>query len=147
MKRVKSKDEVNDSEIPKFTPEARSKALYKIRQRMPTDAKKYAAVLTSLINTTPEKGRPLVKQYHLFHKKARFRFSWRKHAKYEREKEKKEKQKAHGPHRSPEKTVQINYIITLIKKEEKNNNFMITYCFFIWILTQGCFVPKLVEIG
>ena len=24
---------------------------------------------------------------------------------------------------------------------------MITYCFFIWILTQGCFVPKLVEIG
>ena len=41
------------------------------------------------------------------------------------------KQEAHGPHRSPEKTVQINYIITLIKKEEKNNNFMITYCFFI----------------
>ena len=40
-------------------------------------------------------------------------------------------QEAHGPHRSPEKTVQINYIITLIKKEEKNNNFMITYCFFI----------------
>ena len=29
------------------------------------------------------------------------------------------KQEAHGPHRSPEKTVQINYIITLIKKEEK----------------------------
>ena len=24
---------------------------------------------------------------------------------------------------------------------------MITYCFFIWILTQGCFAPKLVEIG
>ena len=24
---------------------------------------------------------------------------------------------------------------------------MITYCFFIWILTQGCFVPSLVEIG
>ena len=75
VKRVKSKDEVNDSEIPKFTPEAKRKVLYKIRQRMPTDAKKYAAVLTSLINTTPEKGRPLVKQYRLFHKKARFRFS------------------------------------------------------------------------
>ena len=24
---------------------------------------------------------------------------------------------------------------------------MITYCFFIWILTQGCFVQKLVENG
>ena len=44
---------------------------------------------------------------------------------------KEEEQEAHGPHRSPEKTVQINYIITLIKNEEKNNNFMITYCFFI----------------
>ena len=45
------------------------------------------------------------------------------------------------------KTVQINYIITLIKKEETNINFMIIYCFFIWILTQGCFVPSLVENG
>ena len=39
-----------------------------------------------------------------------------------------------------------DYIITLIKRK-KNINFMIMYCFFIWILTQGCFVPKLVEIG
>ena len=44
VKRVKSKDEDNDSESPKFTPEAKRKALYKIRQRMSTDAKKYAAV-------------------------------------------------------------------------------------------------------
>ena len=41
-----------------------------------------------------------------------------------------------------------DYIITLIKRRKKNMiNFMIIYCFFIWILTQGCFVPKLVEIG
>ena len=39
-----------------------------------------------------------------------------------------------------------DYIIMLIKRRKKIN-FMITYCFFIWILTQGCFVPKLVEIG
>ena len=43
-------------------------------------------------------------------------------------------QEAHGPHRSPEKTVQINkqaYIIPLIKRR-KNINFSIIYCFFIW---------------
>ena len=39
-----------------------------------------------------------------------------------------------------------DYIITLIKRREKKH-FMITYCVFIWILTQGCFVPSLVEIG
>ena len=46
------------------------------------------------------------------------------------------KQEAHGPHRSPEKTVQINkhdYIITLIKRRKKNIiNFMRIYWFFIW---------------
>ena len=62
------------------------------------------------------------------------------------------KQEPHGPHRSPEKTVQINkhkldYIITLIKLKKIYINFMIIYCFFIWIPTQGCFVPKLVKIG
>ena len=41
----------------------------------------------------------------------------------------------------------FDYIITLIKRREKNIHFMITYCFFIWILIQGCFVPKLVETG
>ena len=40
----------------------------------------------------------------------------------------------------------FDYIITLIKRRKKIN-FMITYCFFIWILTQRCYVPKLVEIG
>ena len=51
---------------------------------MPTDAKKYAAVLTSLMNTTPEKGRPLLKQYNWFHKTKACKIR-------ERKKEKKEK--------------------------------------------------------
>ena len=47
------------------------------------------------------------------------------------------KQEAHGPHRSPEKTVQINKLIWLynnINKEKKKNiiNFMRIYFFFIW---------------
>ena len=60
------------------------------------------------------------------------------------------KQVAHGPHRSPEKTVQINKHIWLyhnIDRRKKNIHFILTYCFFIWILTQGCVVPKLGEIG
>ena len=56
-KNVKSTDcpssEDDDSDSPTFTPEVKRKALYKIMQRMPTDAKKYAAVLTGLMNTTP----------------------------------------------------------------------------------------------
>ena len=41
-----------------------------------------------------------------------------------------------------------DYIITLIKRRKKNIiNFMIIYCFFIWNLTQECFVSSLVEIG
>ena len=36
-------------------------ALYKIMQRMPADAKNYAAVLTGLMNITPEKRKALVK--------------------------------------------------------------------------------------
>ena len=39
-----------------------------------------------------------------------------------------------------------DYIIMLIKRRKKIH-VMITYCFFNWILTPGCFVPKLVEIG
>ena len=44
-------------------------------------------------------------------------------------------QEAHGPHRSPEKTVQINkhtyiYIIILIKRRNKIINFMTIYWFF-----------------
>ena len=42
-------------------------------------------------------------------------------------------QEAHGPHRSPEKTVQIDYNITLIKRRKNNIiYFMRIYCFFIW---------------
>ena len=48
VKNVKSKDfpssDDDDSDSPTFTPEAQRKTLYKIRQRVPTDAKKYAAV-------------------------------------------------------------------------------------------------------
>ena len=65
MKNVKSKDcpsnEDDDSESLTFTPEARRKALYRIRQRMPTDSKKYAAVLTGLLNTTPRKRKAISK--------------------------------------------------------------------------------------
>ena len=47
------------------------------------------------------------------------------------------KQEAHGPHRSPEKTVQINKHIWLyhnVDKEKKKKiiNFMRIYWFFIW---------------
>ena len=65
MKNVKSTDcpssEADDSDSPIFTPEVKRKALYKIMQRMPTDAKNYAAVLTGLMNITPEKRKALVK--------------------------------------------------------------------------------------
>ena len=64
------------------------------------------------------------------------------------------KQEAHGPHRSPEKTVQIIKQIWLyhnVDSENKEKNFMRIYWFFIWTnwipFTQGCFVPSLVEIG
>ena len=62
------------------------------------------------------------------------------------------KQEAHGPHRSPEKTVQINKH-TLIKRRKKNIiDFRRIYCrFFIWTnlnpFHPRCFVPSLVEIG
>lgn len=64
MKNVKSKDCPNDdddAESPTFTLEAKRKALYRIRQRMPTDAKKYAAVLTGLMKTTPRKRKAISK--------------------------------------------------------------------------------------
>ena len=65
-------------------------------------------------------------------------------------------QEAHGPHRSPEKTVQINKHIWLhhnVNKEKKKT--LLTSWKFIgssfertWIpFTQGCFVLSLVEIG
>ena len=40
-----------------------------------------------------------------------------------------------------------DYIIKLIKRRKKNINFIITYRFFIWILTNEYFMPKLIEIG
>jgi hypothetical protein len=63
VKKIESKDCPNDdekdAESPTFTPEAKRKALYRIRQRMPTDAKKYAAVLTGLMKTTPRKRKAI----------------------------------------------------------------------------------------
>lgn len=64
MKNVKSKDCPNDdddAESPTFTLEAKRKALYRIRQRMPTDANKYAAVLTGLMKTAPRKRKAISK--------------------------------------------------------------------------------------
>ena len=67
------------------------------------------------------------------------------------------KQEAHGPHRSPEKPVQINtydYIISLIKRRKypffplwKLNGYCSSFD-QTWILfTQECFVSSLIEIG
>ena len=65
-----------------------------------------------------------------------------------------DKQEAHGPHRSPEKTVQIIKQIWLYhnvdseNKEKKLWEFIGSSFGQTWItFTQGCFVPRLVEIG
>ena len=63
------------------------------------------------------------------------------------------KQEAHGPHRSPEKTVQTNMIIIILIKRRKKPLFTLwevngSSFEQTWIpFTQGCFVPNLVEIG
>ena len=68
--------------------------------------------------------------------------------------EEKEKQEAHGPHRSPEKTVQIIKQIWLYHNIDSENKEKTLWEFIgssfeqTWIpFTQGCFVPRLVEIG
>ena len=40
-----------------------------------------------------------------------------------------------------------DYIITLIKRRKKNIINFITYCFFIWILTKGSFVPNWLKLA
>ena len=68
---------------------------------------------------------------------------------------KKEKeQEAHGPHRSPEKTVQIMKQIWLYHNVDSENKEKTLWEFIgssfeqTWIpFTQGCFVLRLVEIG
>ena len=64
------------------------------------------------------------------------------------------KQEAHGPHRSPEKTVQIikqiwlYYNVDSEKKEKSLWEFIDSSFEQTWIpFTQGCFVPSLIEIG
>ena len=63
------------------------------------------------------------------------------------------KQEARGPHRSPEKTVQINKQIWLYhnidsENKEKKRDFIGSSFEQTWIpFTQGCFVQRLVEIG
>ena len=66
----------------------------------------------------------------------------------------KKKQDAHGPHRSPEKTVQIIKQIWLYHNPDSENKEKNLWEFIgssfeqTWIpYTQGCFVPRLVEIG
>lgn len=54
-----------DAESQKYTPEAKRKALYRVRQHMPSDAKKYAAVLTGLMKTTPRKRKAISKEVSL----------------------------------------------------------------------------------
>ena len=63
-------------------------------------------------------------------------------------------QEAHGPHHSPEKTVQIIKQIWLYDKVDSENKENTLWEFIgssfeqTWIpFTQGCFVPRLVEIG
>ena len=72
---------------------SQEKTLYKIRQRMLTDAKKHAAVCLSLMNTTPEKEWPLVKQYNWFHKKKQGLDFLEESMKNTREKNRKERKK------------------------------------------------------
>ena len=66
----------------------------------------------------------------------------------------KRKQEAHGPHRSPEKTVQIIKQIWLYHNVDSENKEKTLWEFIgssfeqTWIpFTQGSFVPRLVEIG
>ena len=63
------------------------------------------------------------------------------------------KQEAHGPHRSPEKTVQIIKQIWLYHNVDSKNKEKTLWEFIgssfekTWIpFTKGCFVPRLVEI-
>ena len=63
-------------------------------------------------------------------------------------------QETHGPHRSPEKTVQIIKQIWLYHNVDSENKEKTLWEFIgssfeqTWIpFTQGCFVPSLVEIG
>ena len=65
-----------------------------------------------------------------------------------------EKQEAHGPHRSPGKTVQIIKQIWLYHNYDSENKEKSLWEFIgfsfeqTWIpFTQGWFVPRLVEIG
>ena len=70
-----------------------------------------------------------------------------------RQNSKKKKQEAHGPHRSPEKTVQIIKQIWLYHNADSENKEKNLWEFIgssfeqTWNpFTQGCFVPSLVEI-